>query len=454
MKAAWYRQLLFYGLPGLPLAMLGLPLYVYLPSFYTQEIGLTLSTVGLALLAARSLDVITDPLVGWLNDRLSLDRGRRKLFMLIGVPIVLVGVSFLIKPASSVNGWYLFYWSFVTYTGWTLINIPWQAWGAELTYAYHDKSALAASREMFALLGTLLAITLPVIWYGSSSSIRQNLDLLASTLDILLIICIVPALLWLVERRQDRRFNYLPKIKNIVYAHPALRYLLPAYFLNSLANALPATLFILFVTHVLQAPHAIGWVLMIYFLSGVAGLPLWLWLAKHVDKSRAWTLALILSILAFSWVPLLASGDLVWFVVICIFSGLALGADVALPASIQADIAQQMQHQGSPHTGLLFGLWGLLTKLALALAVGLAFPSLESVGFNQMASTQTPSALAALSWLYAGVPVVLKGWVIWRMWHFPFSESDFRNYWESNYASALYYPNPSTLSQRVQQHED
>ena len=71
MKAAWYRQLLFYGLPGLPLAMLGLPLYVYLPSFYTQEIGLTLSTVGLALLAARSLDVITDPLVGWLNDRLS-----------------------------------------------------------------------------------------------------------------------------------------------------------------------------------------------------------------------------------------------------------------------------------------------------------------------------------------------------------------------------------------------
>lgn len=91
MKSAWYRQLLFYGLPGLPLAMLGLPLYVYLPTFYAQELGLSLTVVGLALLAARGLDVITDPLIGWANDKVNSRIGRRKLFMLLGTPLLQIG---------------------------------------------------------------------------------------------------------------------------------------------------------------------------------------------------------------------------------------------------------------------------------------------------------------------------------------------------------------------------
>ena len=75
MNGRWYHQVILYGLPGLPLAMLGLPLYVYLPTFYTNELGLPLSVVGAALLAARLLDVLTDPFIGWLNDRLQIGWG-------------------------------------------------------------------------------------------------------------------------------------------------------------------------------------------------------------------------------------------------------------------------------------------------------------------------------------------------------------------------------------------
>lgn len=129
MSTAHYRQWLFYGLPGLPLAMLGLPLYVYLPSFYAQDLGLSLSVVGMALLAARGLDVLTDPLIGWLNDKVQSTWGRRKLFMLLGLPLLLVGLEYLLRPSGNVDGVYLFAWSFVTYLGWTFISIPWQAWG-------------------------------------------------------------------------------------------------------------------------------------------------------------------------------------------------------------------------------------------------------------------------------------------------------------------------------------
>ncbi|MGI9486192.1 MAG: MFS transporter, partial [Geminicoccaceae bacterium] len=47
-----FRTLLAYGALGLPLAALNLPLYVYLPAFYAEEIGLGLTTVGLVLFSA------------------------------------------------------------------------------------------------------------------------------------------------------------------------------------------------------------------------------------------------------------------------------------------------------------------------------------------------------------------------------------------------------------------
>lgn len=453
MNGRWYHQVILYGLPGLPLAMLGLPLYVYLPTFYTNELGLPLSVVGAALLAARLLDVLTDPLIGWLNDRLQIGWGRRKVFITLGTPLLLLGVEFLLRPSTPVSGWYLFFWSLFAYLGWTCINIPWQAWGAEISNDYHDKTTLAASREGFTLLGTIVVVILPLVVLKQPSQ-ADILSFMTGLLWWLLPLCILPALLGLVERRPLRRFNPLLQVGKIFSVHPALHYLLPAYFLNSVANALPATLFLLFVSHVLQTPQYSGLLLMVYFLSGVIGLPWWLWLARRLDKSRSWTLALLLSIAGFVWVPLLGSGDIGWFIAICAVSGFALGADMALPASIQADIAQYMQQQGNPHTGLLFGFWGLLTKLALALAVGIAFPLLDWSGFEQNASTQTTAAWMTLLVLYAGLPVLLKGWVIWRMWRFPFSAIDFRDYWERSYVSALYPVSFTQRSSGVQQHED
>ena len=81
------QQLVYYGLPGLPLAMLGLPLYVYLPTYYSEGLGISLTAVGLALLIARALDVLTDPIIGVLNDHLPASEWRRKSFILAGIPV-------------------------------------------------------------------------------------------------------------------------------------------------------------------------------------------------------------------------------------------------------------------------------------------------------------------------------------------------------------------------------
>ena len=286
--------IILYGLPGLPLAMLGLPLFVYLPSYYSQNLGLSLTAVGLALLLARSLDVITDPLIGLLNDRFPEFQSvswRRKSFIIAGIPLLLIGLNYLLKPDETATAFYLFFWSFITYLGWTLINIPWLAVGAEISHDYHEKSSLASSREVFAVIGTVAVISLPVL-LSIESDLKSVLQMLANLLTFIV--------------NKQKLFS---KEMFEVTKHPAIKKLLPAYFINSIANALPATLFILFVSYVLQTPEQVGLLLISYFLSAILGIPFWLYLAHKTDKHVSWSFALYGSIASFIWVPFLSAGD-------------------------------------------------------------------------------------------------------------------------------------------------
>ncbi len=63
------RVLAAYGLMGLPLAVVGLPLTIYVPPLYAQSRGMALASISLVLLVARLADVFVDPMVGWLSDR-------------------------------------------------------------------------------------------------------------------------------------------------------------------------------------------------------------------------------------------------------------------------------------------------------------------------------------------------------------------------------------------------
>lgn len=417
MSGVTRGRVLLYGLPGLPLAILGIPLYVYLPPFYAEQLGV--GAVGVLLLVARLWDVVTDPVVGGLGDRLRVGFGRRKTLILIGVPFLMFGVDQLFRPPVDAGGMHLLVWSFITYLAWTMVALPYSAWGAELSRDYDQRSSITGSREGFVLAGMLLAIVLPAITLSDpQASAGAALEQLAWLLWVSLPLTLLITLLAVPEPR-----NLLPPVPwregwaLLRDNRPFLR-LLTAYILNGLANALPATLFLLFAEHVLQAEGQAGVMLVVYFLAGLAGIPLWLWIARRVGKHRAWALSMLWAAAIFAWVPMLGPGDAWLFIVICVLSGVSLGIDMALPASIQADLVDlDTARGGGQRTGLFFGLWGMATKLALALAVGLAYPLLGLAGFDANASA--PEGLWALSLLYGLAPIPFKVAAVWLMWGFP-----------------------------------
>jgi Na+/melibiose symporter-like transporter len=195
--------------------------------------------------------------------------------------------------------------------------------------------------------------------------------------------------------------------------------LLFAYFMNGIANGLPATLFLLFVSYVLVLPDQFGLLLSAYFISGLIGLPIGVKLAKYYNKHRVWGASMLWAIAIFSWVPSLGAGDFMPFLIICILSGLSLGVDMALPASIQADVIDLDSVQGGgQRSGFFFGLWGMATKLSLALAVGITFPLLALLGFDTQAAP-ADNNLLALSVLYGLLPIPFKLIAAWTIWRFP-----------------------------------
>ncbi len=411
-------QLLAYGVTGLPLAALGLPLYVYLPAFYTEGLAVAAAVVGAALLVARLLDVVTDPLTGWLSDRWPTGWARRKGLVLIGLPLLLLGVEQLFRPIAPVDGLYLAGWAIVAYLGWTLVAIPYTAWGAELTDDYHGRTTVSATREAFVILGTLGAIVLPSV-AGVAGDPAATLDVMATALWVALPLAVAVTVLFVPTRTTPPPRQHWGVGLRLLLDNAPMRRLLLAYVLNGIANGLPATLFILFVAHVLDARDLTGPLLALYFAAGVAGLPLWLWLARRLDKHRAWAVSLWLASASFLAVPLLGAGDAAAFAVICAISGLCLGADLAVPASIQADMVEaDRQLGGDERAGLLFGIWGMATKLSLALAVGIALPALDLAGFDARATVNGDGALLTLALLYGGVPVVIKVGAGVLMWGF------------------------------------
>lgn len=397
----------------MPLAMLGLPLYIYLPTFYAQNVGMSMSLVGVILFLARLSDVITDPLVGIYSDRY----GKRKPFIVVGSALIIIAFYALIHPPTLGVAWWLLGFSMVVYLGWSIVLVPYLAWSAEITSNYHEKTRLSGAREILTILGAMGALIVPYL-YRISEDAAASLEILYFSFAIGLVLMLPLTLLGIKEKPQDKKQSWsLKDFKQLWKTIPFLSKLQSAFILNALANALPATLFLFFVEHILNSPSQTGKLLLLYFVSGIVGLPFWMALSKRIGKRKSWQGSMALASSAFLFVPFLGAGDTLYFAIISGVSGLSLGADMALPASIQTDIIQKIQHSQKNYAGVLFGMWAMLSKFAMALAVGIGFVVLGVVGFEPNAPT--PLALGTLTLLYAGAPIVFKVMAFWLMLDYP-----------------------------------
>jgi GPH family glycoside/pentoside/hexuronide:cation symporter len=384
-----------YGALGFPLAFVALPLYVTLPAHYAQQYGVPLAALGLVLLGARLADALVDPWIGRLADGWL---GGTAPLRPMAWAALLLAISFALlffPPRLGQAG--LLAWCaaalLLTYFGYSLLSVMHQAWGARLGGDGLQQTRVVAWREGLALAGVLCASLLPALAGLAATSAALALSLLIG-------------LLWLRRAPRAAAGTATPAHDlRLAWRTPGFKPLLAVFLLNGIAAAIPATLLLFFVRDRLQTPQAEGLYLASYFAAAALSLPLWLRVVARLGQARAWGLAMLLAVLCFGWAASLAAGEQTGFLLVCLGSGVALGADLAIPGALLARLVQRAGLAGRAE-GAFFGWWNFATKLNLALAAGLALPLLQALGYAP--GRRDPQALQALTLAYCLLPCLLK----------------------------------------------
>ncbi len=394
------RDLAAYGTLRAPLALLELPLFVLLPTFYAEHLGVDLTVIGAVLFFTRLVDAIVDPGVGAWLDRRGAATWRRAI--LWALPALALGFAALFVPPAGVSlpAW-LAIASVVTYLAYSVVSIAYQAWGARLGDGPVDRVRVTATREGFGLVGVLLSASLLV------PARAPWLVALFAAGAVLAAFAIgrapAPRTAEAPPARPPWRAELAASAREIARCRP-FRWMLGAFVLNGIATAIPATLVLFYVGDVLGAPDRAPFFLVAYFLAAAIGMPAWVRIARVAGLRNAWLLGMALAVFAFVWAFGLGTGDTLPFLVVCLVTGFALGADLALPPALLATV---LAADDAPRSsdGAFFGVWSLATKINLAAAAGLALPVLDALGYVPGA----PGAHAvALSATYALLPSALK----------------------------------------------
>ncbi|MDO8838390.1 MAG: MFS transporter [Parvibaculum sp.] len=422
-------QLVAYGQLVMPLAVIGLPVAVYIPPFYSSTLGLDLAAVGFILMLARITDVITDPLIGRLSDHTHTRWGRRRPWVAAGVPLMVVSALMLFVPQGEVTNLYLLIWIAAIYFGYTLITIPYGAWGAELSGDYQERNRITGSREIFLLIGLLIAITAPIVGAYMSGEASDTESGAASRSAVGVLGWLTAGLLPLCALVM---FTSVPEPKvpvtdtipfrrglRVAMKNGPFRIVLFSSIFGALAGSINIGVVIFFFDHVAGIGAAGTILIFVLFLAGVVGSPFWVWMGGRVGKHTAIAIAGLASMFAFTLVPAViylvkpvAPEAVFWcLLAINVVQGLALGAAPILGPSIMADVVDlDTIKSGEPRAAFLFAFLGMVRKTFEAMGVGLALPLLAWAGFNAQSKDNSSEALFALLAMYCLVPLIL--WLI------------------------------------------
>ncbi|MEM6657555.1 MAG: MFS transporter [Pseudomonadota bacterium] len=384
------------SLYALMLAAAGIPLYIHLPRFAAVNLGISLGVIGTVLLVIRLVDLVQDPLIGWAIDRWP---GAQLLFAALAAIGLAIGFPLLFGLPDGVSIAALAAVLILLFSAYSLGTIL--LYGRSATLAKHpdpdELMTLAAFREGGQLAGVVIAASAPAAFValGAQSQGYPAFGMFLGLMAIMTLLLTAPIWRRTPITGQGLSFAGLGQAG-------ALR-LLALALVNSLPVAITSTLFLFFVEDRLQLPGKAGPLLILFFLSAGASVPLWARLSKRIGPKRTLVIAMPLSIAGFIGAATLSAGNLGGFALICLASGAALGADmVVLPAMFSVVLTR-----AGLNASAAFGIWSFAGKLGLALAAFFTLPLLQRSGFSP-GQTNSAEALETLNLAYAVLPCILK----------------------------------------------
>ncbi len=414
--------LLAYGVPAVGFAFPLFLVQLYFLKFATDVLLIAPGIVGLLVGLGRVWDAISDPLAGYWSDRTRTPLGRRRPWMLAGIPMLLGAFTMLWSPPASFHGTALVVWSaaglLLIYTAFTVYAVPHTSLGAELSLDYHERSRVFATRHVALQIGVATSFG-AVYLLENTASPRQAAGDLARFAGP---VCAAALLLTplLLRERPDYvgRGSRSPfSAARDVLGNPHARVLLFVYFIEALGGGVLGVLAPFFADYVLQRPQAVIVIPAFFFLFSVGSIPVWVRLSRRFGKHRVWRVAMFGTALSFGATLFAGQGDVALLSVLMALAGISSGCGGAVGQSILADVIDVDElRTGERKEGSYAATWGFAQKFGVGAVVVLSGFALQLSGFEPNVE-QPPSALLVLRLLFAVPPLtayLVGGAIFWR----------------------------------------
>lgn len=401
-------QVAAFAAPAAPLLALGLPTIMFLPQYFIRDLGIE---AGAAIfVAARLLDVVIDPLIGGWQDRTVTRFGRRRFWLAISCPVLMLFVwwAFLgLTPTSGAIAALIV--ALALFSAFASMMIAHLGWAGELIPTYHGRTRVLGVVQLVSLVGQVgvLGVAAYVQSQGATGA-----DVVAAMGWFLLIglpLTTAVALLLVPERQLPPQAHLsLNRAVRAVWANTFARRVLFVDLLLGIAQGVAGTLFVFYFEFVLGFARESNALLFIYFVAGLIGVPAWMLISRRWGKHRGLQGAFLWTAGTTLLIPLMPAGNFGVVAVFMALAGLAQGGGILLTRALMADVVDTDELEtGSRRSGLYFGL--LLTTSKVAIVAGpAALTLLQLIGFQPaLGGENSPAMLFALGAMFVLAPAIV-----------------------------------------------
>lgn len=419
-------QLMAFASPAIPQVAIGLPMALFLPPFYTGEMGISLTAWGMIILVARIWDAATDPIAGVICDRYPSRWGQRRHWIVMSIPILMLSCVLLFMPQ--------YFFGEVTFisvlavmcvmqVGTTIYGLNGTAWGAELSDDYHERSRIMGWRQIVGAVAPLIAFSIPM-WVeltGESATNGDKLFWLAIFVLVTMPFFVGLALFSVGERKivhtAEKDIDIWTSVK-ILISNKLMVRLVAIDILNAIPMSIMGSTLFFYVQFVLETPQYMSVVMIAIFATTILAVPVWMRATRGVEKHKAMAFATVIGGLLQVLYFFYGAGDIILFAITAMFVNAFLSGPSFLLRSMTADVIDSDTVQtGRQRTGTFFALLEMSTKFAPTIAITMVFPYLDFMGFDPTGQANTPETILALKYvfvIFAPLPMFLAAYLLYN----------------------------------------
>ena len=414
-----------FSLPALGLNMLVTAVFVFLPALYTEYRHLGAATVGTVFLLAKLVDFLAAPSWGLLMDSYSTRWGRRRPWLALSTPMLMLAILMLYNPPETVSVVYLFVWLSVLYVGWSAWTISHTSWALELSRDYDRRSRITGLLQVMAMVGGILMALVPAIMERvASPTYDDKASAIGWFMFVLLPLTSIICIASMPERKTPNRPHLgFKRGAALVFGNRPLLRVLIANATLGFSWVLLQALFVFFVTYALGLEDWLGFLLVCLIVGGLLFLPIWIKLSQSWHKHGAMQVSMFTGAATLLLLLFLPEGNVVLAAVAFLLVGANSSALEFLPRAMMADVCDHDHVQsGSERMALYYSLLQLSSKIAAGFTVFLALSVLGAVGFNpEIGSDNSAEAIRNLRYLIVGLPAFAYASVVVILLGYPIS---------------------------------